>query len=444
MNKTADKQPRLNRWLALPPEKLLQILQGSCRLCLSELMPSCRVTLFVKDINGISLLQMAHELSGTKLENQSDLGRPMDVCLSCAGNLVHFYQFRMAYQENEKEVETIVTAIRMKLRSNLGNNVDEDDDVQVIYVCRHCKKQFENDAEYKEHKKTHANPATQVASSHSKTSIAENNVNLNGNAQKPKNHQEFVLKAEALKAVKENVNPSTSSLKCVECKIEFENEDDYHYHYESTPHDTAQKTVAALKIRQAGGLRAQNGEKIKENKPVSKQTDVKVDPTDVQNSGEFKCDHCPSSFASNRGRTLHFKHRHSKNPMRKRNRDSPYTRREILIHTCPSCGENFDTYKLMYSHTKKCTNGQLATNLTSMFDNGEAAQDMNETRKTTCSCCSEVFSSARSKSLHEKTVHNLDIRECRVCHQMFDHYLARYLHEKRCVLEKGLSLKFQL
>lgn len=435
MERTDRETPRLDRWLQLPADSLLTLLKGSCRLCMANLLPNNRISLLISERNGIRLLQMANDLTGLQISDQSDCGLPMDCCLSCAGKLVNFYEFREHCNQNEKEFDTIYTAIRLKLKyNNPSNGVQDDDDMQLIYVCRVCKLQFENNSEYQEHKKTHgqhnlsissvAGPSNPVNTSNpnigrdglviipSFSSDSERSpatipvIDMNGDI------ENTPVKLEPNTDASQDANPSTSYDELNQVN-----------QVQSTP-----KTVPPLILhrRTRGSLQV-----VKATDTISEQINVDVNPDDINSRHrEYKCDKCPMLFPSIRQRLTHTMREHAE----KRKRGRPG--RPGGRYFCKHCGNSYDNYIHKYRHEKQCLTGTLQPPAKKRAVRNEIPDmSLNETynnSKTKCSKCHEEFSSSRAKTIHEKDAHNLDIRECRNCQRIFSSYPARYMHEKRC------------
>lgn len=457
MEKHAQQQTqqRLDRWLSFPAETLVQVLKNSCRLCMASFGSSNnRISLFTTDRNDLRLLEMANDLTGSKVSDQSDYGLPMDCCLGCAGKLVNFYEFREACQKNEKEFDTIYTAIRLKLKFNQSNAVVQDDaDMQVIYVCRCCKLQFENNAEYLEHKKIHGNgtPNTSIGG---ETSASTGMIQV-GDLNEPKLPYPIKLESDQEIAI--------SSFPCHQCSETFDSLQLYTLHDEMV-----HKIVPPLVLRRNNVLRASETVEVE-------QINVDVDPNSVgslqppQLRKQFKCKKCPVVFSSIPNRIRHEQVEHKSSvpvnkEKRKRGRPGSKT-------NCRHCNAYYDNYVHKYRHEKKCLDLQAAAAASGLllkpkreFDearrsnsinynensddednlnlsdiNGANTSALSESRDDNkarqCSRCHEEFSSSRAKTIHEKNVHNLDIRECRVCKRVFSSYPARYMHEKRCVLK---------
>lgn len=431
MAKTDETTHSLDRWLQLPAETLLNILKGSCRLCMSDLL-HYRISLFVTERNGIRLLEMANDLTGLQISDQSDCGIPMDVCLNCAGKLVNFYEFREACNQNEEEFDTIHTAIRLKLKFNQTTNEEaNDEDMQVIYVCRTCKVQFESNKEYLEHKATHNASAM--------STTIQNNSNGNVSAIAPSDtsstENSMTERSEAvqidelgqvdLTPVKMETNeddPSTSNFETA-----LANDDELHVEAEHN------QTVPPLILRKLTSMRRTRGSNIlMASQTIPEQIDVNVNPDDVSSlRKQYKCDKCPMVFSGVRDRMLHVLREHKAAEVENRKRGRPAVRQ-----ICKHCGTCFDTYIQKYRHEKQCGINAIALKKrrSSTDDAPTAFNESHDDSKIKCSRCPEEFSSSRAKTIHERDVHNLDLRECRVCKRIFSSYPARYIHEKRCVL----------
>lgn len=428
MSKSND--PKLDSWLGLATDNLYDILKSSCRLCMTPLPQSGRINMVSVERKGVRLLEIANQLTALNIADQTEAGVPMELCLSCAGKLVNFHEFREACHKNEREFDTIYTAIQLKTKFNQSQGLQDDEDMQVIYVCRCCKEQFENNAEYLEHKKIH----NTVTSTPSKESTREDN--------------QMVFNLANLSAIPTNNNTAEIKLEdgtfpCRHCSDVFNSALSRDQH-ENSHKDGAKKTVPPLILKKTAGKRKLRKLRVLKAKDCYTEN-LNVDSDDQTAAAavkkEFKCDKCLMLFPNFKSKWWHDIKHHKILPLTgedKRKRRGP--------QVCRHCGLTFDQYIQKYRHEKRCKAGstsQPAEADVAPSSNAELPNDVKpeedlEEYKAKCSKCSEEFSSRRAKTMHEKHVHNLDIRECRICHKIFSSYPGRYIHEKRCGLKRSL------
>lgn len=164
---------------------------------------------------------------------------------------------------------------------------------------------------------------------------------------------------------------------------------------------------------------------------------VEISPHEIRPRKSFKCDRCNTVYSSFKAKWWHdIKHHKVLMPGEDK-------RKHKSKQTCRYCGSTFDNYVHKYKHEKRCSEkpaepaeGDEPPVKAEQSAFG-AVEDDTEEFKAKCSKCSEEFSSRRAKTVHEKQVHQMDIRECRVCHKMFSSYPGRYIHEKRCTAQQS-------
>lgn len=367
------------------------LLQTNCRLC-SIRLTSIRINLLTAEFNGFRLVEIANKMLGLNIVGQNEGGGGMDACLACAGKLVDFENFREACHSNERSYDTIFTAIQLKTMFNQSQQpVGNDDDMQVIYVCRHCKEQFENNAEYLEHKKLHNPGGNWLTSTPSKDTSHTTDNDLNGSKRDG------------------NLN--------LQVKVEEE---------------TIEDRVPPLVLKKAGARQ------LRSKLRVLKASDVLLDHENDEDYGaekkhahrkQVKCEKCQLTFSNFKAKWWHDlkKHKILVAGAEKRKRNG----RQV----CRYCHLEFDQYIQKYRHEKRCQGTEQGAAGVVELQMGEIKVESDY--KAKCSLCNAEFSTRRAKTMHEKLVHSLDIRECRVCHKLFSSYPGRYIHEKRCGLKQA-------
>lgn len=300
---------------------------------------------------------------------------------------------------------------RMQNQTRIGTSkIGLEDDMQVFYVCKVCKITFEDSKfeEYKEHKKQHDTNGDLQAQS--------NSVKQESEKKKPGR------KKRSLPVVA----PSTS-----------------------TPENGTSKRRSR-------------------RSPVPKQSPA-VNTTKNTNIKIYECEVCDQIFENHKARYWHRLRAHGMFAKAKpsHNTSTPNTVKspnEIApkLYPCRYCDKVFDKRHSKYNHERVCVTKSPVQEQNNQSENDsevmeqpmpeEPVVDLNdddvsnngdETHNPegifTCSRCSLEFASARSRTTHEKTVHNLHINECRSCGKMFSSYPNRYQHQKRCMLNKSID-----
>lgn len=131
MDKSID--PKMKNLLGRATSDLQEMLRKSCRLCMSELDGGVSINMMTSaTTKGVRLLEIANQLTALNISDQTDVGFvTMDLCLCCAGKLVNFHEFREACHRNEREFDTIFTAIQLKMKFNQSQGLENDEDMQV-------------------------------------------------------------------------------------------------------------------------------------------------------------------------------------------------------------------------------------------------------------------------------------------------------------------------
>uniref|UniRef100_A0A336KLX9 CSON013264 protein n=1 Tax=Culicoides sonorensis TaxID=179676 RepID=A0A336KLX9_CULSO len=417
--------------------QLLEFMRSSCRLCCSQ--SQSRINLLTKEQHGMNLMEMANSLTGLQI-SEFDNMKSLMVCLNCAGKIVSFHEFREQCQLNDKKISQMEMALRLKQLHNQSSSshkmMEMDDDIEIVYVCKVCSLQFQDNelAKYKEHKKQHK---------------------INGETQA---NTTPVKKEEDKKVKDEQSKPVASAQQglypCRECSKSF-NTYMSRYQHESNIHKKSASNNKSDDQPIAGkkSLSLKRLRRVRHSPIPKHQADLNS-TAPVSGSKIYTCDSCDETFINHKAKYWHRIKAHGFIFGKGKAASTSFS--------CRHCDKVFDKRHSKYNHERICPSNVFADEKLSrkkrsleppkavcedsleLIEQQVSVEPIVELTEdgsndativeglVKCSRCNDEFTSSRARSLHEKNVHNLQVNECRNCTRVFASYATRYQHEKRC------------